>query len=240
MRTDSANPLTPSEVDKILAFLGYGNPSAPIWFMGLEEGIGEAGDEDYDHNLRERAKFEPIMDLFVAHLQLHEHGEPINLENRAKFTAVWIWMAKVCLARENGRIPENLAEVKEYVRKKLGRSNGETFLTELSPIPRKHAKREPGCPDFLGECSEEDAKSRAGQIRELLIERRPSIVICYGFGKAERFAKTLDVCWQGDKNPRVKKSSDSLYLLLPFFGNGQMSHEVLKDLLMRGLLDGLP
>lgn len=243
MLTRSANTLSLSEVNQIRSFLGYGNLDAPIWFVGLEEGLGAAAVEDCEHNLRARAGFHRTMDLHEAHLLLHEHGKPIDLENedeKKTFTAVWLWMAKIVLARKSGHRPAGSQEVKEYVRTKLGRSKEETFLTELSPIPRKRARRESGCFEVLGEWSADDEKQRAIQIHELLTKFSPSIVICYGYGKSAKFADALGICWQEDTNTRIKKSVDSRYLLLPFFGNGQMSHEVLDFLLQRGLLGGRP
>ena len=33
--------LSTSEVHSITGFLGYGNPSDSVWFMGIEEGLGD-------------------------------------------------------------------------------------------------------------------------------------------------------------------------------------------------------
>jgi len=55
--------LTSDQRDRILGFLGYGNLSAPVWFVGLEEGLGGADDEQAARSLQVRGAFAPAMDL---------------------------------------------------------------------------------------------------------------------------------------------------------------------------------
>jgi hypothetical protein len=50
--------LSIEEVEGIVRFLGYGRPSAPVWFIGLEEGLGKMNSEDDRKNLKARASFE--------------------------------------------------------------------------------------------------------------------------------------------------------------------------------------
>ncbi len=62
--------LTPADIGRILGFLGYGNPAAPLWFIGLEKGIGGMGDSDVRHNLKARGQWSLVMDLFQSHQTL--------------------------------------------------------------------------------------------------------------------------------------------------------------------------
>ena len=95
--------LSAEEVGRIVNFLGYGRPSAPVWFMGIEEGLGNMNSQDISANLKARASFENTMDLREAHMRLRERGRPIDIENQPPSTQVWQWMAKIMLARQGIR-----------------------------------------------------------------------------------------------------------------------------------------
>ena len=61
--------LTAAQIEKLLAFRGYGNPSAPFWFVGMEEG----GSSDAEH-LRMRADlFSSLEDLAESHKHFKSH-----------------------------------------------------------------------------------------------------------------------------------------------------------------------
>jgi hypothetical protein len=107
-----------------------------VWFIGLEEGLGDANDDEAITNVEARGYFMPTMDLVDAHRTLRENGQFINLETKAKFTQVWTFMAKIMRARAGEADWPEIEAANAYVRKYLGRQNGETFLTELSPILR--------------------------------------------------------------------------------------------------------
>ena len=80
-------------------------------------------------------------------------------------------------------------------------------------------------------------EQRNAELQHSLKENDPSLVICYGNSRkrAADFAKLLGVEWQL-VCPGVCVSRDHKRLLLPFFGNGRMSHSAVEELLLRGLL----
>ena len=147
-------------------------------------------------------------------------------------------MAKIMRAYNGDKEWRNLKSAKKYIRFQLGRCKGETFLTELSPIPAGNAadkewmtlfkERDPGLGSKI--------KRRKNELKRTLKENGPSLVVCYGLKRADDFAELLNVEWQL-VCPRVYASRDSKRLLLPFFGQGQMSHAVIENLLHSGLLD---
>ena len=129
---------------------------------------------------------------------------------------------------------------KEYVKRKLGRSGGDTFLTELSPIPKGKNNDTRWVTEFercyanLGK----EIESRRDQLKKLLRERAssPPLVICYGESKRAQFEELLQVKWR----PvffGVHSAIDSKHLLLPFFGQGHMSDCVIARLRDLGLLN---
>jgi hypothetical protein len=251
--------LSTEEIGRIVNFLGYGRPSAPVWFMGIEEGLGNMNSQDVYENLKSRAGFEGTMDLREAHMRLREQGRPIDIENQPPSTQVWQWMAKIMLARQGYEDWSDLVSTKEdtrsrarkhiqscakkYIQYQLGRSNGNTFLTELSPIPAAKTTDQSFMSWFKENDTELEVKitRRRDELNRMLKENPQSLVICYGYGnggdRAHEFAKFLEVEWQSVPGcPEVCRSSDSNRLLLPFFGNGQMSYAVFVDLIRSGLL----
>jgi len=235
--------LSIEEIGRIIGFLGYGRLSAPVWFIGIEEGLGRANSEEALNNLKARGGFAPIMDLREAHLLLRESGQCIDVETKRVFVAVWIWMAKIMQAYGGKEGWRNLESAKEYVRTQLGRFSGETFLTELSPIPSRNGKDKTWVQWFkkLDPDLETRIKLRTKTLREMLKKYDPPLVVCYGSGNKlpNKFAELLDVEWQVVTR-KLRRSRDSRRLLLPFLGTGQMSHAILHELLDRGLLRRAP
>jgi len=224
--------LRPDQVEGIVSFLGYGNPDAPVWFIGIEEGLGAMDPADLLHNLEARSSFEPVMDLYQAHRQLQENGKPIDIEQNPPGTQVWQYMAKIMLAREGKFRPEHPKNgVENYVRSQLGRFNRETFLTESSPVPCRQAGQNIDWLNLLQKWDrnvEGKIEERKHQLKEMLKNRKvPPLVIYYSNARArsDEFASLLGVKWQEiAASSKIKESRDSQYLLLPFFGYGRISH----------------
>jgi hypothetical protein len=231
--------LLPDEMTRILSFLGYGCLSAPVWFVGIEEGLGKMNSEDASTNLKARANFDKTMDLYEAHTRLREKGRPIDIESEPPSTQVWQYMAKIMLAYNGDKEWGNpkSGRAREYVRFQLGRYNGQTFLTELSPIPA-HGASDRQWMELFRE-RDPDVDSKIGRRREhLQAELKkycPSLIVCYGLKRADVFAELLDVEWR-QISAKIYASHDAKRLLLPFFGNGHMCHKLIQDLLDRGLL----
>lgn len=230
--------LAPEEVDRIINFLGYGCPSAPVWFIGFEEGLGDMKSDDDTKNRKARGAFENVMDLHEAHLHLQQGGQRIDLEIKPPRTQVWRFMAKIMLARDGYKDWHDRTAARDYVRFRLGRKNGDTFLTELSPIPAGSATETKWMTEFakLDDKLNEKISKRKENLKCLLKAHSPNnLAICYGAKRAGEFAKLLDIEWK-PVCEKIWKSDDSKCLLLPFFGNGQMSHSVIKNLISYKLL----
>jgi len=229
--------LSAEQLSRIVAFLGYGDVSAKVWFVGIEEGLGDMTSEDIVRNLTARGGFDETMDLRDAHRQLLSKGLPIDVEVNPPGTQVWRWMAKIMRA-DNGEAKwGDRMLAREYVQFRLGRIDGETFLTELSPIPALKATDKSWLNWFAQEIPDLDSRLRRRNIRlaEVLRENDPALVICYGRKQAEKFAQLLAIEWRV-VSAEISRSSDSRCLLLPFFGNGQMSRRIVGDLLRKNLV----
>lgn len=228
--------LSPEEITRIVNFLGYGRLSAPVWFIGKEEGLGEMSSQDAAKNLKARATFEQTMDLYEAHLKLLEGGHPINVELNPPSTQVWRFMGKIMLARSGQEDWNDSESAKRYVRFRLGRRDGDTFLTELSPFPASNAADKRWRTLFNGDSElDRKLKQRRNELQRVLKEYAPSLVVCYGLPKKDEYAELLGVSWYLIC-PKIYASPDRKCLLLPFFGVGQMSREEIKKLLNFQLL----
>jgi hypothetical protein len=234
--------LATQEVENIVGFLGYGSPTDSVWFVGIEEGLGGANSADAVENLKSRGTFDAVMDLRDAHHQrLRENGTLIDFDARPPSTQVWQWMAKIMRAYQDNDNWGDIGRAKEYVRCCLGRSGGATFLTELSPIPSNKTKNKAWLQAFRELDSELDKKiaERREKLLTLLSSSRPRMVICYGDGRgsAREYEQFFGARWI-EFGERIKQGRGRAcpFLLLPFFGNGQMGHPVIEEMQKLGLL----
>lgn len=232
--------LDESTVSGILSFLGYGNPRADLWFIGMEEGLGSMDDGEALANLRTRGEFSPVMDLHAAHLRLREGGKLIDLmdaTSKTKFPQAWTWMAKIARARDGHSNWSDLTSAKEYVRSTLGRANGGTFLTEFSPIPRRRNFDRIWDSHFPTHSSSvTDLKSRRQHaLRQMISECNPALIVCYGTSLRAEFAELLSVRWSSE-HEGVTLTSDRRAILLPFLGQGRMRSDILERLVREGLI----
>lgn len=166
--------LADSQVEHLLGFVGYGNPSGPVWFLGMEEGGGG------EQNLRNRLAFSMFEDLYEGHKKL---GIVKHHEGRRVIQRTWRGMCLIML-RLNGEetTPDT---IRMYQAEALGRQNVETFLAELMPIP-KPSIGDWGYEEFMPQFRSRDdyysriMPKRITHIRGIVEKYSPSIVIAYG------------------------------------------------------------
>ena len=149
----------------LIDFLGYGRLDAPLWFLGIEEGVCAGLNEHTDpaaleRNLRVRgAHFDRVMDLRTAMRHLgHPHGAEAS-------TMVWQRPAQIACALLRRVVESDPAwpdlpragEAKRWAGRWLGtreplhpvdlaaetgREAVRTFLGEVRPLPMHHLKME--------------------------------------------------------------------------------------------------
>jgi hypothetical protein len=211
---------------------------------------------DLAHNLRARGAWDEVMDLERALILLRHNGEPIEIATKPPRTQTWTWMARIC-----GELAERLSwgerpGAREYVQRRLGRADpevGETFLTELSPIPSKNVatnkewlrafrQAAPDCDQLISK--------RLVRLNGIIEQNQPQFVFCYGSEKPENNAKFKRVLpkrsWQRITNKsELCESEGCICVLMPFFGNGRLSNAecqaVIEEILKRRRsIAGLP
>lgn len=220
--------LSLEERDRLLNFIGYGNLDAPIWFLGMEEGTG--GNTDpvvIETNIRTRAEhFQPIEDL----VESHRHFD-YDIPSQRKFTQVWLWMAKLVRNLEGESDWQDTEKAKHYVRNNLGRRLGTTLLTELLPLPAPSISYWPY--DQLWKTRKDYVitilPQRQTLLRNLINERRPRVVFAYGSQYHDHYRQVFERAqWRllsTKKHIEMGKTETTMAILIPFFGNGGLSHD---------------
>lgn len=158
--------LSEREVKRLLSFVGYGDPRGRFWFVGMEEAGGGTLDE-----LRVRAeKFHPVDDLARV------HGLVEYWMDMGKLIPTWSAMSRLALCLGDEPRWQDREVVRAYQRERLGRIGGETFLTEVLPLPSPSTGVWPY--EALFPTREAYATAvlpeRLRQLRELFVEHRPA------------------------------------------------------------------
>lgn len=228
--------LTCDNAKRILSFIGYGTLSAPFWFIGLEEGLKSDDHEDLQHNLRSRGAWLQTMDLAEACLRLRDNRSPLNIESyKYAWTPTWWWMARVCRyltcgpdsGTDEKAKNEAKKKTKNYVRHNLGRKNGQSFLTELSPIPARNLNEGAIWLNFFrGVEAKTDTliNQRLSHLRSLIAKHQPPFIFCYGAERDKFKALLPGREWKpvGDRS-EISVLPNSIAVLMPFFGVGQLT-----------------
>jgi hypothetical protein len=232
-RCAPVNGLTQEQINCIRGFLGYGNPAASVWFIGLEESIGEMSESDVRHNLKARGQWSPVMDLFESHLTLVEGGAPYDIRHRSRYTQVWTWIAKFARAHGGASNWDDLSLAKTYVRESLGRFSGDVFMTYVMPIPESglHTREWTDCLHASGGSPNEALARRRSALQALIERHKPKIVICHGTTKTNAYQSLLpnaewDVLTVAPKILAATATYGGRFFITPFFGNGQMTVEI--------------
>lgn len=165
-------------------FIGYG-PSpkdgrgAQILFLGIEEAAGEG--EEGKRNLHCRAReYQPIEDLLEAHRKLRAHKcfDPFSAPAAKNPVRVWNMMSRIALALADDPHWNRMDRWNWYWRRRLGRSDGETFLMECFPIPRPG--RNHTVSEIPGWHPEKVWPARRQLLQAFIASSPPQYLIAYG------------------------------------------------------------
>jgi hypothetical protein len=164
-------------------FFGYGTWSAPVWFIGMEEGGGSslAEVETRIETWRARGANE-LENLAEFHRAIgvtrHFGGRPALQRTWAKLIHVLFGLRGEVADTERVRI---------YQATRLGRHGGETALIELLPLPSPSTRdwlyREISDIPYLAtreSYRQHVAPLRVWRLRERIAQHRPQVVIFYG------------------------------------------------------------
>ncbi|MEY4515340.1 MAG: hypothetical protein RLZZ450_7462 [Pseudomonadota bacterium] len=168
--------------------IGYGNLEARYWFVGLEEGCGDALQE-----LEARLQGENLEDIYDAHRRLPAAHRRL-FGDRPALQSTWRPLMIALLSAEDrlhGR-----EELRAYQRDRLGRAQSETLLAELFPLPSPslrhwHYANVAAIPELATRTAYHDAwrARRITLLRTLIAKRQPPVIIAYGARSHEDYKR---------------------------------------------------
>lgn len=168
----------------VTEFFGYGDLSAPLWFVGMEEG----GETSLGHLLRtlENWKAEGCSPT----INIVREGEPSIWfsSERPPIQRTWRQIIRSTLIACGATLAETDAEaVRRYQRDFLGRPNTKICLLELMPLPSRNLAIWPYSDmiqiDYMQSRSaymDELLPARIATLRHLIEKHKPKAVIFYG------------------------------------------------------------
>ena len=229
--------LDSEDLNRLLTFQGYGNPGGEFWFVGMEEqGEGTALE------LRWRLTFGVIEDLKAAQ-ERRENFRAGDRFNPERLIPTWATMCKIVLRLKGAADWTNRDEIRRYQVARLGQLNGETFLTEVLPLPARNTRHWPDdSPIHTREQYECEVRPRRiAKLRELYAQHAPRYVFCYGKANWEYHRSIFpDVSFEPVLNGRVLlgRNQYSVIALTPFFAYYLTTNELIDGI--AGAIEALP
>lgn len=166
---------------RLLDMIGYGDPRAPLWFLGMEEALNPS--ISVDQNLLNRLAYpsHPFAPFDVMG------------PNPGRWApSSWRMMAKIArLLREGAEDWSSGLQAEAYVSDKLARPGADTCLLELLPLPKKTVGTFPeryrdrfpkGIQQYRDAMlpAGEEPSGRIKVLQDLALQYRPETIICYG------------------------------------------------------------
>ncbi len=170
---------------RIKDFWGYGSLKSPVWFVGMEEGVG-AGTPRKDFLTRFRLSENKVtidmregMEIYPDHMRWFKDGAPIQ--------PTWKYPIALYLYLKNNMIPMR-EEVREHQIHTLADSKKkETACIELMPLPANSIKENSWVYGKLNvpnlstrkEYIETYKPRRVAKLQKLIQQHKPKLVIFY-------------------------------------------------------------
>lgn len=237
-----------STIEKIVPsclynWLGYGNLHGHIWFIGTEEGGAEIWRQK-TKTLGESLEIRSHFNLHMDFLDVWEKKYNISLSTFSGAT-VWNFMAAFLLNFDAQEVTSNTIRDFIFSNKLLGRTNGNHFLCELFPLPKPTKNSIQPYEEIWNSVKnyhDEILEKRFELINNTIVNHpQVQIIISYEKGLVELMKRNLSSSLEQLSSWKYGSQQYSLFqlkldagrtvLLLstPFFGQGQISYEGIKD-----------
>ncbi|MBW3112507.1 hypothetical protein KYJ26_11735 [Bacillus sp. MCCB 382] len=243
-RVEEDNPSPELVRSCLYNWLGYGNPNGAIWFIGTEEGGAEIWRQKtttLHESLQLRKNFHLHMDFY----DVWENQYQIDI-NSFKGATVWNYCAALLLSMNNEVV--NSSSIRDFIfnEKRLGSKRSNHYLCELYPLPKR--QKNVIAPyehiwNSVAEYYKETSQKRIQLLIDTLLENKDvKLLVAYERDVLHLLKEHLDSIILVD-NWSYKKQQYALYeirldtkrkialLSTPFFGQGQISYDGLKDTL---------
>jgi hypothetical protein len=197
-------------------FYGYGSWSAPLWFVGMEEGGGNSLQE-VERRLTAWSGGD-LEDLREFHRRT---GFIRHHEGQVALQSTWAKLIRIALCADDR--PADTEAVRQFQQNELGRAGGATTLLELFPLPSPSTRHWTYGDCGIPEIATRDAyrntleEPRTTAIRARIDEHAPKAVVFYGMGYRpywERIAEITIAPVEGERFSSAGRGS-TLLLLAP-------------------------
>ena len=204
------------------SFFGYGNPRAPVWFVGMEEGGGTCFAEVRKRlSCWRRRKSRMLEDVASFHLDFEGPGCKWFRE-RPPTQSTWRQLIRSILIGQG--LDSDIEAVRQYQKREFARRHGKEACLELLPLPSQslnaktwkyHNWTEIPRLASPGLYRAYYIKKRIPSIRALIMKWRPRAVVFYGATYQRHWEKISDANFGLNDFPRVDIKNGTLYILLP-------------------------
>lgn len=201
----------------IYKFYGFGDIRAKFWFIGMEEGGGSTK-EEFENRIGAWVRLgkKTLVDVAKYHEIIGVNRffvEPVKLQS------TWNKLIRIYLSSQGLQITTE--DVRQYQKNHLGRRDQNTSLLELLPLasPSVNQWRYSSWTDHPLLKSRDNYReiilpSRIKNLRWLIEENNPSVVVFYGQSNEEYWEKVVSAPLKFDRNMDIKYLSrkDTLYV----------------------------
>jgi hypothetical protein len=154
-------------------WFGYGNWSAPYWFVGKEQG----GNEDNDHVGWEKVWHDlgekELIDCRNHHQKMGRHGNFRWHGQNARIQNTWVSLIRLLLSFKNPTTIPGDDAIRDYQKVRWGAQDGETVVAEIAGVRAKDVGHSnPWRNKYLME--------RIQVYRDRIREHSPDFVLFYG------------------------------------------------------------
>jgi hypothetical protein len=188
---------TPDLIQRRLGtFWGYGSLEAPVWFVGMEEGLGETDTEELEIRFR-AADGKPTVDMrrdmrdLNGHMKWFKENPPLQ--------ATWKYPIALYLYLHNHRAPSQ-QEIRDHQRSVLGDIvRKESSTIELMPLPSHKADESAWVYNKYGVPGLNSRKEylatykprRVAELKQLVKTSSPKLVIFYSIGYLREWTEII-------------------------------------------------
>lgn len=201
-------------------FFGYGDLSAPLWFIGLEEGgSGEVSDLIARVHAWENLGAGTTVDLFEKHKLLGERG---YFEGKIKLQKTWDKLVIAQIAANDATRPVTLSMRKRFQAESLGRTGSNTCLLELRPLSQKSTRHwtlaDVSSLPYLASRKAYEAEMdsiRTTGLRKLIQHQKPRAVVFYGKQDQSVFENIIKVPFVTDDRIGFAANEETQFFMMP-------------------------
>lgn len=183
-------------LDYMLRFVGFGDPSAPAWFIGLEQGGGkDLAELERRLGVWRALGSSPFVDFRDYCLRIGEdrwHGTPVKIQ-RTLGPLIRLTLASQRYASDD-------SAVRAYQANRFARLNGGTMIAELMPLPSRNVAKwiysslndVPGLQSRRAYLREYRSR-RISLLREAILEAAPQTVVFLGMSAVRHWTDIAGV-----------------------------------------------